>query len=142
MAKDEIDSFLEQYKDIDTQIESLDDAAKKTVDYLYKVEGDCPPELYQAIATLRQLINEEFKPEKSLSSQFIFNIINPAIKTLLDTAVQEANEQGFYAGCGIAGVEAYAVPELYQKYRKALKDPEIIKKATQATLKSTSKEDK
>ena len=61
--------------------EQLREAAQKTVDYLYKIEGDCPPELYKAIATLRQLINEEFKPEKQLSSQFIFDIISPAFHT-------------------------------------------------------------
>lgn len=59
----------------------LGEAAQKTVDYLYKIEGDCPTELYKAIATLRQLINEEFKPEKQLSSQFIFDIISPAFHT-------------------------------------------------------------
>lgn len=59
----------------------LREAAQKTVDYLYKIEGDCPPELYKSIATLRQLINEEFKPEKQLSSQFIFDIISPAFHT-------------------------------------------------------------
>lgn len=57
----------------------LVDAAKKTVDYLYNIDGDCPDEVYRAIAMLRQLINEEFKPEKSLSSQFIYDIIYPAI---------------------------------------------------------------
>ena len=52
---------------------------KETTDYLYKIDGECPPELYQAIDTLRQLINEEFKPEKSLSSQFIYDIIYPRL---------------------------------------------------------------
>lgn len=48
---------------------------EKTADYLYKIDGDCPPEIYQAIATLRQLINEEFKPTKPLSSQFIYDVL-------------------------------------------------------------------
>lgn len=48
---------------------------QKTADYLYKIHGDVTQEQYQAISTLRQLINEEFKPEKSVSNQFIYNIL-------------------------------------------------------------------
>ena len=58
----------------------IEKAAKDTADYLYKIEGDCPPELYEAISMLRQLINEEFKPAKSLSSQFIYDILYPRLK--------------------------------------------------------------
>lgn len=40
--------------------------------------------------------------------------------------IDKANENGFYAGCGVAGIELYAVPDLYKKYRteltKQLKD--------------------
>lgn len=39
---------------------------------------------------------------------------------LITREKNKANEQGFYAGCGISGVELYAVPELYKKYRDAL----------------------
>lgn len=34
--------------------------------------------------------------------------------------IQEANQNGFYAGCGIAGIELYAVPDLYKKYQTEL----------------------
>lgn len=57
----------------------IEKAVQKTVDYLYKVDGDCSDEAYQAIATLRQLINEEFKPEKSISSQFIYDILKEVL---------------------------------------------------------------
>lgn len=58
----------------------LDEAVQNTVDYLYTIKGDCSDELYQAIATLRQLINEEFVPNgKSVSSQFIYDIIAPTL---------------------------------------------------------------
>lgn len=60
-------------------LNKVEEAVKNTIDYLYKIEGDCSPELYQAIAMLRQLINEEFKPAKSVSSQFIYDVISPAI---------------------------------------------------------------
>lgn len=74
-----------------TTKDEIGEAVEKTVDYLYKIEGDCPPELYQAIATLRQLINEEFNPEKSISSQFIYDIINPAITKLVARMLQGRN---------------------------------------------------
>ena len=58
-----------------TQVE-LENAAQKTIDYLYKIKGDCSPELYEAIATLRQLINEEYlHKNKSVSSQFIYDVL-------------------------------------------------------------------
>ena len=58
-----------------TQVD-IENAAQKTIDYLYKIEGDCSPELYEAIATLRQLINEEYlHKNKSVSSQFIYDVL-------------------------------------------------------------------
>jgi len=69
---------------------SLYDKLEETAKYLYVIEGECDPELYQAIATLRQLINEEFSPKKSLSSQFIYDIINPAHQTLITKREREA----------------------------------------------------
>jgi len=50
-------------------------AFQKTIDYLYKIDGDITQEQYQAISTLRQLINEEFKPKIQVSNQFIYNIL-------------------------------------------------------------------
>jgi hypothetical protein len=50
---------------------------------VYTIEGECPEELEQAIGMLRQLINEEFKPKKTVTSQFIYDIIYPAVKELL-----------------------------------------------------------
>ena len=68
-------------------MEDVEAAARETVDYLYKIEGECPPELYKAIDRLRQLINEEFVgKDKTVSSQLIFDIVNPAITALIQEA--------------------------------------------------------
>jgi len=79
--KEKLDSHAE---------DSLNKAVQKTVDYLYNIKGDVEPELYQAIATLRQLINEEFKPKESISSQFIYDILNPAISAYTTNKIIEA----------------------------------------------------
>lgn len=51
-------------------------SAHDTVNYLYPIKEDVSPEVYQAIATLRQLINEEFVGKnKTVSSQFIYDIL-------------------------------------------------------------------
>ena len=42
-------------------------------DYLY--HKGITVEQYRAISTLRQLINEEFKPQKQVSNQFIYDVI-------------------------------------------------------------------
>lgn len=66
-------------------LDTIDEAAKKTANYLYVIEdstvmGEIDPELYQTIATLRQLINEEFLGKnKIVSSQFIYDILKPYI---------------------------------------------------------------
>jgi len=78
--KEKLDSHAE---------DSLNKAVQKTVDYLYNIKGDVEPELYQAIATLRQLINEEFKPKESISSQFIYDILNPAISAYTTNKIIE-----------------------------------------------------
>lgn len=62
---------------------NLEEAARKTAKYLYHINAEVHPELYQAIATLRQLINEEYKPERSISSQLIYTILEPAIQQLI-----------------------------------------------------------
>lgn len=73
--------------------EKLHEATKKTVDYLYKIDGDCSPELYEAIAILRQLINEEFVPKrKSVSSQMIFDVLNPKLTALFNKHTLEVIE--------------------------------------------------
>jgi ribonuclease I len=55
------------------------DKAQKTADYLYSLDDSCPPELRQAIATLRQLTNEEFvHKDKTISSQLIWDILKEA----------------------------------------------------------------
>lgn len=55
-------------------------AAEKAANYLYSLNDDCPKELRQPIATLRQLINEEFVHKgKSVSSQFIWDILKKGI---------------------------------------------------------------
>lgn len=57
----------------------IEQAAKDIADYLYKIEGECPPELYEAISMLRQFINEEFKPAKLISNQIIYDILYPKL---------------------------------------------------------------
>ena len=60
---------------------SIESAIKKTADYLYKIVGDCSPELYQAIDRLRQLTNEEFVGKnKQVSSQLIYDTLIEAIQ--------------------------------------------------------------
>ena len=60
---------------------SIESELRKTADYLYKIEGDCSPELYQAIDRLRQLTNEEFVGKnKQVSSQLIYDILIEAIQ--------------------------------------------------------------
>jgi len=59
------------------------DTIKDIAHHLYDIDGDCDPELYKAIATLRQLINEEFKPTKSVTSQFIYDILSPCLNQLM-----------------------------------------------------------
>ena len=76
--------FEEQRKAVELKLKEttgidLDKATGQTAHYLYNIDGDCPPELAQAIGTLRRLINEEFKPAKSLSSQFIYDILYPKL---------------------------------------------------------------
>lgn len=73
-------------------MDDLGAAAKKTVHYLYNIDGDVDSDIYKVIATLRQLINEEFKPEKSLSSQFIYDILNPVLTSKLKEVDRAARE--------------------------------------------------
>ena len=57
-----------------------DDAIQKTIDYLYKIEGDVTPEQYQVIDRLRQLINEEFVgKDRQISSQIIYDILKEVL---------------------------------------------------------------
>lgn len=81
----------------------LDEAVQNTVDYLYTIKGDCSDELYQAIATLRQLINEEFVPNgKSVSSQFIYDIIAPTLTNAEKQARIDELSQVSYIGGTLA----------------------------------------
>ena len=67
--------LLQPSRPTPTQVD-IENAAQKTIDYLYKIKGDCSPELYEAIATLRQLINEEYlHKNKLVSSQFIYDVL-------------------------------------------------------------------
>lgn len=71
--------------------DDIAEAAKKTADYLYTIKGDCPKDLYQAIGRLRQLINEEFVgKDKSVSSQLIYDIINPTLLALIEANNRQA----------------------------------------------------
>jgi len=64
---------------------------------LYKIDGECSPELAAAFGTLRQLINEEFlHKNKFISSQLIYDILYPRIQAL----IAEAYKKG-YVDCGI-----------------------------------------
>lgn len=70
--------------------DKLDKAIQNTADYLYKIDGECSTELQQAIAILRQLINEEYVgKDKTVSSQLIYDIINPAITKEIKQAKKE-----------------------------------------------------
>lgn len=72
-------------------MKNLEAATRKTAEYLYNIDGEVSPEMYEAIGRLRQLINEEFKPEKSVSSQLIYNIMHPAIEAY----IAEQNAEAF-----------------------------------------------
>lgn len=48
-------------------------AAHKAANYLYNIDGELTQEQYKAISTLRQLINEVFKPQEQISNQFIYD---------------------------------------------------------------------
>lgn len=75
-----VGEYEEQDLAMNKQTDKLDGAAERVVKYLYHIDGDCSPELYRLIDTLRQLINEEFVgKDKSVSSQFLFDIIQPAL---------------------------------------------------------------
>lgn len=73
----------------------LNTKAIETANYLYKIEeseviGKLTPELFQAISTLRQLINEEFVHKgKSVSSQLIYDILMQAITEYMKTKMLE-----------------------------------------------------
>jgi hypothetical protein len=59
----------------DKELEKL----KSSLTKLYDIDADCPKELRQAIGILRQLLNEEYNPSRPVTSQFIYDIIYPAI---------------------------------------------------------------
>lgn len=75
-------------------MKNLEAATRKTAEYLYNIDGEVSPEMYEAIGRLRQLINEEFKPEKSVSSQLIYNIMHPAIEAYIAEREKKAYIQG------------------------------------------------
>lgn len=83
-------------KDLEEKIEK---AAKSTANYLYNIEGEVSPEMYQAIARLRQLINEEYKPQKSVSSQLIYDILISTIDQERDKAVRDFITKGWGKRC-------------------------------------------
>lgn len=60
--------------------QTIREAAIKTAEYLYGVEGDTFQGEVEAIGQLRQLINEEFVGKnKTVSSQLIYNMMHPFI---------------------------------------------------------------
>ena len=71
-------------KETTNKVVGLEEAAKKTVEYLYPIKGDVKPELAEIIGLLRQLINEEFVGKnKSISSQILYDILNPKLEALI-----------------------------------------------------------
>jgi len=42
------------------------------------------------------------------------------LKALIKKQVLEAKENGFYMGCGVAGIDVYKVPELWERCSEAL----------------------
>lgn len=79
--------------------------AQKTIDYLYTIDGEIEPELAQAIAMLRQIINEEFiARNKLVSSQLIYDLIYQKFRQFYLSKALEAvkefhTEQGHFL-CG------------------------------------------
>lgn len=75
--------------------ESSKEAVQKIVDYLYKIEeseviGKISPEMFQAISTLRQLINEEFvAKDRQVSSQLIYDIITRGLSSQIVRELEE-----------------------------------------------------
>lgn len=63
------------------EFETIGEMLQQTADYLYTIEGDCSPEARKFIDTTRQIINEEFvHMGKTVSSQFLFDMIKPVIE--------------------------------------------------------------
>lgn len=59
---------------------SIEQAMQRTVNYLYKIDGDVTPEQAVAIGQLRQMINEEFvRNKKSVSSQLIYDMLKEVL---------------------------------------------------------------
>lgn len=101
-----------------TSSNSVEEQIRRTADYLYKIDGPITPELYQAIDSLRQLINECYVHEgKSVSSQFIYDRISPVIRTiavqvaekLIDTNMPAKYIQPEYA---LRGAQRQALPQI------------------------------
>lgn len=85
-----------QQEEVDAKLD-----LQKVANYLYVIEdseindGQIDPKLFEAISMLRQLINEEFVHKgKSVSSQLIYDTINPILRTLLI----EAEVRGYTKG--------------------------------------------
>lgn len=74
--------FNSNNKDIEKAIEAAMD--------LYKIEGEVPPELAVRIGMLRQLINEEYRPERQVTSQLIYDILYPTMNQLIQDKRREA----------------------------------------------------
>lgn len=75
------------------ELDKLNDAARKTAEYLYSIDPTCPDEFASRIATLRQLINEEYiGKNRTISSQFIYDILKPAISKSRSDLLREVEK--------------------------------------------------
>lgn len=50
------------------------------IDKLYGLDEPVSEEVYRAISMLRQLINEEYKPQTQVSNRFIYSILKDVLK--------------------------------------------------------------
>ena len=57
----------------------LKKAVQDTADYLFKIDADVPPKVYQQISMLRQLVNEVYKPETQISNQAIYDSLKEVL---------------------------------------------------------------
>lgn len=95
-----------------TRSSELEESLQNVANHLYSLSDDCPDEIAMAVALLRQLINEEYLHKgKTVGSQFIWDILKPAIEALIASKVREAR---------IDELKQIEPPEQYEEYAKLL----------------------
>lgn len=70
------------------------DELEKVANHLYSLSDDCPAELRQGIATVRQIVNEEFVAKcETIGSQTIWKLLKPHIDNLLAAQGQALRDE-------------------------------------------------